>query len=143
MKLIQLKIVLFLRKNVEIVLLIFLLIISVFITQLYNFNTKKIQKDYLNIIRNSYFKKSINHFFSNLKPKFEKIEYKIKPGDSLFNVLFLVLTTTSFSKIEILLFLSIEISLAVIKIFSANALLKKKKIIIKEILFFINLNNPD
>ena len=87
MKLIQLKIVIFLRKNVEIVLLIFLLIISIFITQLYNFNTKKIQKDYLNIIRNSYFKKSINHFFSNLKPKFEKIEYKIKPGDSLFNVL--------------------------------------------------------
>ena len=87
MKLIQLKIVIFLRKNVEIVLLIFLLIISVFITQLYNFNTKKIQKDYLNIIRNSYFKKSINHFFSNLKPKFEKIEHKIKPGDSLFNIL--------------------------------------------------------
>ena len=87
MKLIQLKIVTFLRKNVEIVLLVFLLIISVFITQLYNFNTKKIQKDYLNIISNSYFKKSINHFFSNLKPKFEKIEYKIKPGDTLFNIL--------------------------------------------------------
>ena len=87
MKLIQLKIVTFLRKNVEIVLLIFLLITSIFITQLYNSNTKKVQKDYLDIIRNSYFKKSINYFFSNLKPKFEKIEYKIKPGDTLFNVL--------------------------------------------------------
>ena len=87
MKLIQLKIVIFLRKNVEIVLLVFLLLISVFITQLYNFNTKKIQKDYLDIVRNTYFKKSINHFFSNLKPKFENIEYKIKPGDTLFNIL--------------------------------------------------------
>ena len=47
MKLIQLKIVLFLKKNVEIVLLIFLLIISVFITQLYNFNTKKSKKTIL------------------------------------------------------------------------------------------------
>ena len=83
----QLKIVNFLRKNVEIFLLIILLIISIFITQLYNLNTKKIQKDYLDIIRNTYFKKSINHFFSNLKPKFENIEYKVKSGDTLFKIL--------------------------------------------------------
>ena len=87
MKFIQLKIVNLFKKNIEIVLLIFLLIISVFITQLYNFNTKKIQKDYLDVLRNSYFKKSINHFFSNLKPKYENIEYIIKPGDSLVSVL--------------------------------------------------------
>ena len=47
MKSIQLKIVSFLRKNVEIVFLIFLLLISVFITQLYNVNSKKIQEDYI------------------------------------------------------------------------------------------------
>ena len=87
MKYIQLKIVNFLRKNVEIFLLIILLIISIFITQLYNLNTKKIQKDYLNIIRNTYFKKSVNHFFSGLKPKFENIEYRVKTGDTLFNIL--------------------------------------------------------
>ena len=87
MKYMQLKIVNFLRKNVEIFLLIILLIISIFITQLYNLNTKKIQKDYLDIIRNTYFKKSINHFFSNLKPKFENIEYKVKSGDTLFKIL--------------------------------------------------------
>ena len=87
MKFIQLKIVSFFKKNIEIVLLIFFLIISVFITQLYNFNSKKIQKDYLEILRNSYFKKSINYFFSNLKPKYENIEYKIKQGDTLFNIL--------------------------------------------------------
>ena len=87
MKYIQLKIVNFLRKNVEIFLLIILLIISIFITQLYNLNTKKIQKDYLDIIRNTYFKKSVNHFFSGLKPKFENIEYRVKTGDTLFNIL--------------------------------------------------------
>ena len=74
MNLIQLKIVSFFKKNLEIFLLIILLIVSVFITQLYNSNTKKIQRDYLEIIRNSYFKKSVNYFFSNLKPKFEDIE---------------------------------------------------------------------
>ena len=87
MKFIQLKIVPFLRKNIEIFLLIFLLIISVFITQLYNMNVKKVQKDYLEILRNSYFKKSISYLFSNLKPKYEDIEYKVKTGDTLVSIL--------------------------------------------------------
>ena len=87
MKFIQLKIVTFLRKNIEILLLISLLIISIFITQLYNVNTKKLQRDYLEILRNSYFKKSVSYIFSNLKPKYEKIEYKIKTGDTLVSVL--------------------------------------------------------
>ena len=87
MNFIQLKIVNFVKKNLEIFLLIFLLIISIIITQLYNFNTKKIQNDYLEILRNSYFKKSVNHVFSNLKPKFENIEYRIQTGDSLVSIL--------------------------------------------------------
>ena len=87
MKFIQLKIVPFLRKNIEIFLLIFLLIISIFITQLYNMNVKKVQKDYLDILRNSYFKKSISYLFSNLKPKYEDIEYKVKTGDTLLSIL--------------------------------------------------------
>ncbi len=87
MDFIQLKIVNFLKKKIEIFLLILLLLITVFITQLYNQNNEKIQKDYLEIIRNSYFKKSVNYFFSNLKPKFEDIEYKIKAGDTIVNIL--------------------------------------------------------
>ena len=87
MKFIQLKIVSLVKKNLEIFLLIFLLIITVFITQFYNFNTKKIEKDYLQVFRNSYFKKTVNYFFTNLKPKFENVEYKIKTGDNLVNIL--------------------------------------------------------
>ena len=87
MNFIQLKIVSLVKKNLEIFLLIFLLIITVFITQFYNFNTKKIEKDYLQVFRNSYFKKTVNYFFTNLKPKFENVEYKIKTGDSLVNIL--------------------------------------------------------
>ena len=87
MDFIQLKIVSFLKKNIEIFLLIFLLIITIFITQIYNFNTKKIQKDYIDILRNSYFKKTVNYLFSNLKPKFVNIEHKIKSGDSVINIL--------------------------------------------------------
>ena len=87
MNFIQLKIVGFFKKNIEVFLLIVLLIVTVFITQLYNSNAKKIQRDYLEIIRNSYFKKTISYFFSNLKPKFEDIEYKIKTGDNLVSIL--------------------------------------------------------
>tara|TARA_Y100000816_G_scaffold258766_1_gene213865 strand:+ start:168 stop:1469 length:1302 start_codon:yes stop_codon:yes gene_type:complete len=87
MKFIQLKIVPFLKKNIEVLLLMSLLIISVFITQIYNFNAKKVQKDYLDILRNSYFKKSVSYLFSNLKPKYENIEYKIKTGDTLVSIL--------------------------------------------------------
>ena len=87
MNFIQLKIVSIVKKNLEIFLLIFLLIITIFITQFYNFNTKKIERDYLQIIRNSYFKKTVNYFFTNLKPKFENVEYKIKTGDNLVNIL--------------------------------------------------------
>ncbi len=87
MDFIQLKIVSFMKKNLEIFLLIFLLILTVVITQLYNFNTKKIQKAYIDILRNSYFKKSVNYFFSSLKPKFENIEYKIEGGDTIVNIL--------------------------------------------------------
>ena len=87
MKFLQLKIVPFLRRNVEIFFLIVLLIISVFITQLYNVNNKKVQKDYLEILRNSYFKKTVNYLFSNLNPKYENIEYKVKAGDTLVSIL--------------------------------------------------------
>ena len=83
----QLRIVGFCKKNLEIFFLVALLIITVFITQLYNSNTKKIQRDYLEILRNSYFKKSINYFFANLKPKFEDIEYNIETGDTLVSIL--------------------------------------------------------
>ena len=87
MNFIQLKIVSIVKRNLEIFLLIFLLIITVFITQFYNFNARKIEKDYLQIFRNSYFKKTVNYFFTNLKPKFENVEYKIKTGDNLVNIL--------------------------------------------------------
>ena len=97
MKFLQLKIVPFFRKNIEVLLLISLLIVSIFITQLYNVNTKKLQKDYLEILRNSYFKKSVSYIFSNLKPKYEKIEYKIKTGDTLVSIL----NSFSVSKSEI------------------------------------------
>ena len=87
MKIIQLKIVTFFKSNLEIFFLIILLIVSIFITQIYNFNSKRIENDYLKVINNSYFKKSLNFWFSNLNPKYKDIEYQIKPGDNIVKIL--------------------------------------------------------
>ena len=87
MKIIQLKIVSFFKSNLEIFFLILLLIVSIFITQIYNFNSKRIENDYVKVINNSYFKKSLNFWFSNLNPKYKDIEYQIKPGDNIVKIL--------------------------------------------------------
>ena len=87
MKIIQLKIVSFFKSNLEIFFLILLLIVSIFITQIYNFNSKRIENDYVKVINNSYFKKSLNFWFSSLNPKYKDIEYKIKPGDNIVKIL--------------------------------------------------------
>ena len=87
MKFIQLKIVNFFKSNLEIFFLILLLIISIFITQIYNHNLKRVQNDYIKVINNSYFKKSLNFWFSNLNPKYKDIEYQIKAGDNIVKIL--------------------------------------------------------
>ena len=87
MKFIQLKIVNFFKSNLEIFFLILLLIISIFITQIYNFNLKRVQNDYIKVINNTYFKKSLNFWFSNLNPKYKDIEYQVKPGDNIVKIL--------------------------------------------------------
>jgi len=87
MKYIQLKIVVFLKKNLEISLLFSLLILSVFITQLYNFNTKRTQEDTLKILKNSYFKNSLSYVLENLNPRYEDIEYVVKSNESIVSIL--------------------------------------------------------
>ncbi len=87
MKFIQLKIVNFFKSNLEIFFLVLLLIISIFITQIYNFNLKRVQNDYIKVINNTYFKKSLNFWFSNLNPKYKDIEYQVKPGDNIVKIL--------------------------------------------------------
>ena len=87
MKYIQLKIVNTIKKNVEISLLALLLFISVFITQIYNSNNKKIENETLNILNNSYFKSTLAHLFKNLRPRYEDLNYTVKSNDSIISIL--------------------------------------------------------
>ena len=87
MKFIQLKVTSFIRKNTEVFLLITLLIISTLIIQVYNSQNKKVDNEYLKILRNTYFKKTINHIFFNLTPRYEQIDYSVKSGQTLKDIL--------------------------------------------------------
>ena len=64
----------------EILALFSLLIITLASTVYYNYTKNKIHKRYEKIIENIYFKKTINHIFSSLEPRFKKITHKVKPN---------------------------------------------------------------
>ena len=74
------------NKN-EILTLVFLLIITATFTTYYNFEKKKNQNNYNNLINNIYFKKTTKHFFEKLEPKFKKVRHKIVEGETFDNIL--------------------------------------------------------
>ena len=75
------------KKETEIVALSLLIIITIISTTYYNYNKQKIYNNYRNIIENVYFKKSLDHLFNNLEPKFKKIDHKISSGETFDAIL--------------------------------------------------------
>ena len=75
------------KKETEIVALSLLIIITIISTTYYNYNKQKIYNNYRNIIENVYFKKSLDHLFKNLEPKFKKIDHKISSGETFDAIL--------------------------------------------------------
>ena len=61
--------------------------ISTVILQFYNFQNEKTDKEYLKVLRNTYFKKTLNHVFFNLSPKYEEIDHTVLGGQSLEKIL--------------------------------------------------------
>ena len=75
------------QKNSEIFALFLLIIITIISTTYYNFEKKKIYSNYKNAINNIYLKKSFNHLFNSLEPKFKRVEYKVTQGETLSTIL--------------------------------------------------------
>ena len=75
------------KKNLEIIALSFLVLITIIFTSYYNYNKKKIFDNYSNLLHNIYFKKSINHLLNNLEPRFKKIEHRINIGETFDTIL--------------------------------------------------------
>ena len=75
------------KKNLEIFSLILILLITATFTSYYNYNKKKITNNYGDLLDNVYFKKTINHLFNNLEPRFRKIEHIVDVGETFDNIL--------------------------------------------------------
>ena len=74
-------------KNPEIIALSGLIIITIISTSYYNFNKSRIYENYKQTINNVYLKKTANHIFNNLEPKFKKIQHKVSPGETFASIL--------------------------------------------------------
>ncbi len=75
------------KRNTEIVALSFLILITIISTTYYNKSKKKIYFNYKNIINNIYLKKTVNHLFNSLEPRFKVINHKVSDGETFDNIL--------------------------------------------------------
>ena len=75
------------KKNFEIFLLVFLILVTAISTSLYNSKKKLNDETYVNFIDNLYLKKTLKHIIANLEPKYKKIKHQIKSGETFDNIL--------------------------------------------------------
>ncbi|MDC3165831.1 peptidoglycan DD-metalloendopeptidase family protein [Candidatus Pelagibacter sp.] len=75
------------RKNIEVVGLIFLITLTVVSTSYFNFKKNSDIQFHNNFIDNVYFKKTLSHLIENLEPKYKKIKHKIKSGETFDKIL--------------------------------------------------------
>ena len=80
-------ILLLIKRNTEIVALGILLLLTIISTTYYNNSKKKIYFNYKDIISNVYLKKTVNHLFDNLEPRFKVVNHKISNGETFDNIL--------------------------------------------------------
>ncbi len=74
-------------KNLEVIALSFIIFVTIIFTSYFNYNKKIIYKNYDDTINNIYLKKTLNHFFDNLEPKFKKIKHKVSQGETFDKIL--------------------------------------------------------
>ena len=75
------------KKYNEILALFLLIVVTIISTTFYNLNKERTLAYYKNIINNVYLKKTANHLFNNLEPKFKKVTHKVMPGESFDSIL--------------------------------------------------------
>ena len=75
------------KKKIEIIGLIFLILITTFLTSYHNFNNKIKSETYNSFIDNIYLKKTLIYVIDNLEPKYKKIKHNIKSGETFNKVL--------------------------------------------------------
>ena len=85
--LMQTKISKLLKKNIEILFLTIVLLITILTTIYYNQKKEILIKNYKETVTNIYFQNVLNLILNNLTPKYVYIEHKISTGDTFDQVL--------------------------------------------------------
>jgi len=75
------------KKNLEIILLSFLILITISSTQIYNLSKERINKNYIELVNNIYFQKTLEHIFNSFQPKYLSIQHKVKNGETFKKIL--------------------------------------------------------
>ena len=83
LKLIQSKV----TKNFEFFFVLLLILISIIIMQVYNSSKKQAQNQYIKILNNLYFQKTVKNIFDNFPPKYENVEHVVVQNESLNSIL--------------------------------------------------------
>ena len=74
-------------KNIEFFLLFSLIIFAILSTQIYNLNKQKTIRNFITLTDNIYFQKSLEHFISNLQPKYQAIKHLVSKGENFNSIL--------------------------------------------------------
>ncbi len=75
------------NKNLKILGLIFLIIITIIISSLSGYQKNLNSREYNNFIDNIYLKKTLNEIINNLEPRYKKYNHKIKSGETFDKIL--------------------------------------------------------
>lgn len=74
------------QKNLELFFLLLLILISIAITQIYNTSKEISKKEYINLVNNLYFQKTINNIFENFESRFLNINHKVSKNQTLSSI---------------------------------------------------------
>ena len=81
------KVIKLIKRNVEITFLLLLLLLTISSTTFYNNYKKLINKNYIDVINNIYFQKSVTQIFNNLTPRYKSVDHKISSGETFDKIL--------------------------------------------------------
>ena len=75
------------KNNLYQILLLFLLLFAILITNFYSINKKNSEDDLVNFLNNLYLKKSLNLIVNNLTPKFSYIDFEVEKKDTFEKII--------------------------------------------------------
>ena len=74
------------QKNLELFFVLLLILITIAITQIYNASREVLKKEYINLINNLYFQKTINNIFENFESRFLNVNHKVSKNETLSSI---------------------------------------------------------